>query len=168
MTYTNALIDRIHADISHSQQRNAALSALMKNISSIGGVRSSNFKSSGSGLPPQGAGSNVKVSGNVDQWISQAYKILGIPLTASALQHERFLINKESGGNPRAINNWDSNAKKGTPSIGLEQTIGPTFNSYKVAGYNDIYKPVDNILASLQYRRSRYGSYDIGNYKGGY
>lgn len=165
MAYTNALIERVRQDIGYSRQRDANLKALMSSITSIGGVstRAVGGSSTSAAGPPI-----TKVTGNVDNWIKQAYGILGIPLTGAALAHERFLINKESGGNPRAQNNWDSNAKRGTPSIGLEQTIGPTFNSYKLPGHNDIYNPIDNILASLRYRKSRYGSYDIGNYKGGY
>lgn len=36
----------------------------------------------------------------------------------------------ESGYNPTAQNNWDSNAKAGTPSYGAFQFIQPTFQSY--------------------------------------
>lgn len=36
----------------------------------------------------------------------------------------------ESTYNPTAVNDWDSNAKRGTPSKGLMQFIQPTFNSY--------------------------------------
>lgn len=36
----------------------------------------------------------------------------------------------ESSFNPNAINNWDSNAAKGTPSYGLMQFIQPTFESF--------------------------------------
>ena len=65
----------------------------------------------------------------------------------------------ESGGNPRAINNWDSNAKKGTPSKGLMQVIDPTFRAYARKGFNkNIYDPLSNILASIRYAVSRYGS----------
>ena len=39
-----------------------------------------------------------------------------------------MIIQHESGGNPNAINNWDSNAAAGMPSKGLMQTIDPTFN----------------------------------------
>lgn len=113
-------------------------------------------------------GGRTSINGNVDNWIVTAYKILGIPLTPTTLAHERFLINKESGGNPRAINNWDSNAKAGHPSKGIEQTIDSTFRRYALQGHSNIWNPIDNIIASLGYRRSRYGSYDIGNYKGGY
>jgi SLT domain-containing protein len=67
-------------------------------------------------------------------------------------------MNQESGGNPTIQNNWDSNAKKGTPSIGLMQTIGPTFNSYagpyRSRGITD---PYANIYAGLKYAGTRYG-----------
>jgi len=68
------------------------------------------------------------------------------------------MIQHESGGNPNAINLWDSNAKKGIPSKGLMQTIDPTFNSYKLAGYNDIYNPVHNIIAGVRYSLRNYKS----------
>ena len=40
------------------------------------------------------------------------------------------IIMAESGGNPRAINTWDSNACRGTPSQGLMQTIPSTFRKF--------------------------------------
>jgi SLT domain-containing protein len=68
------------------------------------------------------------------------------------------MIQKESSGNPRAINNWDSNAKKGTPSKGLMQTIDPTFKQWALPGYNsDVYDPVSNIIAGVRYAQNRYG-----------
>lgn len=39
------------------------------------------------------------------------------------------IARRESNFNPNAANNWDSNAKKGTPSKGLMQFIEPTFKS---------------------------------------
>jgi uncharacterized protein YukE len=54
----------------------------------------------------------------------------------------------------------NSNAAKGTPSKGLMQCIDPTFNSYKLPGHGDIWNPVDNICAGVNYAISRYGSLD--------
>ncbi|MCM2674098.1 peptidoglycan DD-metalloendopeptidase family protein [Alkalicoccobacillus plakortidis] len=71
---------------------------------------------------------------------------------------------KESGGNARAVNNWDSNARRGTPSKGLMQTIDPTFNAHKLSGMDDIYNPVHNAAAAIKYIQSRYG--DISNVPG--
>jgi SLT domain-containing protein len=98
--------------------------------------------------------------GNVQRWaplVLQALAMLGQPssLLGSVLRR----MNQESGGNPRAINNWDSNAAKGTPSMGLMQTIGPTFAAY--AGRfasRGIWDPFANIYAGLNYAIHRYGS----------
>ncbi|HET9142171.1 WXG100 family type VII secretion target [Actinophytocola sp.] len=110
-----------------------------------------------SGGPPAGG----PPPGNVQEWIRQAIEILranGINVSEADAQRIWQIIQHESGGNPHAINNWDSNAAKGTPSKGLMQTIDPTFNSYKLAGHGDIWNPVDNICAGVNYAVSRYGS----------
>ena len=79
--------------------------------------------------------------------------------SASNVAKTLYQMQTESGGNPRAINLWDSNADKGTPSKGLMQVIGPTFNAYARSGFNkNIYDPLSNILASIRYAVSRYGS----------
>lgn len=69
------------------------------------------------------------------------------------------LIQRESGWNPRAINLWDSNAKKGTPSKGLMQTIDPTFQRYRDPRLpNDPFDPMANIVAGINYIKARYGT----------
>jgi SLT domain-containing protein/phage-related protein len=68
------------------------------------------------------------------------------------------LIERESGWNAGARNDWDSNAAMGQNSGGLTQTIPSTFNAHKVAGYDNMYAPVDNVAASINYIKSRYGS----------
>ncbi|TCO64888.1 type VII secretion system (Wss) protein ESAT-6 [Actinocrispum wychmicini] len=111
-----------------------------------------------SGGPPAGP-----VPGNVQDWIKQAQEILranGINVSDADVPKIWAIIQHESGGNPHAINNWDSNAAKGTPSKGLMQCIDPTFNSYKLPGHGDIWNPVDNICAGVNYAISRYGSLD--------
>ena len=70
-------------------------------------------------------------------------------------------IIRESSGNPKAINLWDSNAAKGIPSKGLLQVIDPTFNAYHVSNTLwDPYDPVANITAACNYAAQRYGSID--------
>ncbi|MFG7940954.1 peptidoglycan DD-metalloendopeptidase family protein [Streptomyces cacaoi] len=79
-------------------------------------------------------------------------------------------MNQESGGNPRAINNWDVNARRGDPSRGLMQTIGSTFRAY-AGKYRSrgIYDPRANIYASMRYALARYGSLSRAyNRPGGY
>jgi SLT domain-containing protein len=68
------------------------------------------------------------------------------------------LVQHESGGNPNAINLWDSNAKAGHPSKGLFQTIDSTFNAYAMKGLGGIYNPIANAVAGIRYIMSRYGS----------
>lgn len=77
---------------------------------------------------------------------------------------------KESGGDPNAINNYDSNAAAGTPSKGLMQVIDPTYQSYRSPfGEGSIWDPRANMWAALGYAQSRYGSIGAGmNQPGGY
>ena len=65
----------------------------------------------------------------------------------------------ESGGNPRAINNWDSNARRGTPSQGLMQTIPTTYKHYVHPELKNrpITDPVANITAGIRYMIDNYG-----------
>lgn len=68
------------------------------------------------------------------------------------------LIQRESGWNPGIVNRWDSNAARGTPSGGLTQTIGPTYAAYRNPSLvNNMFDPVSNIAASINYIRRRYG-----------
>ncbi|MCD9196080.1 phage tail tape measure protein [Streptomyces albireticuli] len=127
--------------------------------------------STAKGLLDFGGGSaNIGGSG-VQRWsgvVLQALKMVGQP--ASLLQTVLRRMNQESGGNPRAINLWDSNAKAGDPSRGLMQTIGSTFAAY--AGplrSRGIYDPLANIYASMRYALARYGSLASAyNRPGGY
>lgn len=98
----------------------------------------------------------------VDRWIDQAAHILrahGTKISNADKRAIRMVIEHESSGDPRAINLWDSNAERGTPSKGLMQTIDPTFDAYKLSGYGEIYHPVHNIIAGVRYTLSRYGSF---------
>lgn len=113
---------------------------------------------------------NYTPTAGVKQWdglILQALNMLGQP--GSWLGTVERRMNQESGGNPRAINNWDSNAKAGTPSEGLMQVIQPTFDAY--AGSlrsRGIWDPLANIFAGLNYAIHRYGSLSALNRPGGY
>jgi hypothetical protein len=101
------------------------------------------------------------VGGQVGKWISQAQEILaqhGVPYSKMNAKDLNIIIQHESSGNPNAENLWDSNAAAGHPSIGLMQTIGPTFDAYKLPGHGNIRNPIDNIIAGVRYAISRYGS----------
>lgn len=104
---------------------------------------------------------NYVASKGVEQWRSLATKALQLTGQYSTANLNRLLyqMQTESSGNPNAINLWDSNAKRGTPSKGLMQVIDPTFRAYAMAPYNkNIWDPLSNMIASIRYAVSRYGS----------
>lgn len=100
------------------------------------------------------------VGGGVTRWrpiILRVLAMLGMP--AALVGGVETLINRESGGNPRAINLWDSNARAGHPSQGLMQTIPGTFNAYAGPFRRlGITNPLANIYAGLNYIKHRYPS----------
>jgi tape measure domain-containing protein len=101
-------------------------------------------------------GKSTALSPVLAGWISQAEALTHTPSSWTAGLNT--LIQRESGGNPNSINNWDSNAKAGDPSRGLMQTIGATFKHYHQAGTsNNIFDPVANIAAGINYIKARYG-----------
>ncbi|MEV2222760.1 transglycosylase SLT domain-containing protein [Nocardia vinacea] len=101
------------------------------------------------------------LSGGVEQWRPLVEKILR-EKGQNLAEVDRVLMQmqSESGGNPQAINLWDSNALAGHPSKGLMQVIDPTFAAYKDAGYDNIWDPESNIRAAINYalRDPKYGS----------
>lgn len=108
-----------------------------------------------------GAAVAGKYGSSVERWrstVNSALNKLGIYSLANA-NRTLYQMKTESNGNPNAINNWDINAKNGTPSKGLMQVIDPTFRAYARSPYNkNIWDPMSNILASMRYALSRYGS----------
>lgn len=99
------------------------------------------------------------VAAGVEQWrpmVEAVLKDKGYPVSLADTVLRR--MNQESGGNPAAVNNWDSNAVAGTPSKGLMQVIDPTFQANKDPGYDDIFDPEANLRASMNYAVRQYGS----------
>ncbi|MBR7826603.1 transglycosylase SLT domain-containing protein [Actinospica sp. MGRD01-02] len=98
--------------------------------------------------------------GSLKEWINEAISVLkrhGYDVSYKAVYETAM---HESGGNPDSVNESDSNAASGHPSIGLMQTIQSTFDEYALPGYTDIYNPVDNIIAAARYAAAVYGSLD--------
>jgi SLT domain-containing protein len=91
--------------------------------------------------------------GGVQQWrglVLQALAMEGLP--AGLAGNVLYQMQTESGGNSRSINLWDSNAARGTPSIGLLQVIAPTFARWHWPGTSwNIYDPLANIAAAINY-----------------
>ena len=105
--------------------------------------------------------SSTSYADDLDGWINQAIAIMNANgISAPSYNAIYQTAMNESSGNASAVNDWDSNAAAGTPSIGLMQMIQPTFDAYALSGYNDIYNPVDNIIAASQYANATYGGLD--------
>ncbi|RAJ65464.1 transglycosylase-like protein with SLT domain [Streptomyces sp. Amel2xB2] len=101
---------------------------------------------------------------NLDGWIREARDIMAEKNIPGSYEGIKRNIIRESGGNPNAVNDWDINAQKGTPSKGLLQTIQPTFDAYHVEGTSkNITDPVANIVAACNYAADKYGSMDNVN-----
>lgn len=104
-----------------------------------------------------GAVSAAVGNDQLGRWIAAAIADTGVPEWWGP--RLRVGIMRESGGNPNAVNRTDINAILGHPSIGLMQTIGPTFEAYRDPRLPDnIYDPVANIVAGIRYILARYGS----------
>jgi hypothetical protein len=128
---------------------------------SVGGGSAGAMSSPGVGGAAGGPSSPIQydVDAGVEQWrqnVEIGLERNGLP--TSLADQVLYQMQTESSGNPNAINNWDSNAQKGTPSGGLLQTIGPTYDSYKLPGAGDnMFDPQDNIDAAINYAQERYG-----------
>ena len=99
----------------------------------------------------------------VERWrpfVERALEANGIAATSYRVAKILATIRRESNGDPTVQNNWDSNALAGHPSIGLMQTIQPTFDTYAFAGHRNIRNGYDNLLAAINYIKHRYGTSD--------
>lgn len=95
--------------------------------------------------------------GGLDGWIAEALNVMDLPQSlAPAIKK---IILKESNGNPNAINRWDANARRGTPSQGLMQTIPSTFRKFvhPSLAHRSITDPVANITAGVRYMIATWG-----------
>jgi tape measure domain-containing protein len=102
--------------------------------------------------PPGSFPSGVR---NYASIVARFARQLGVPQATNAFLSQ---MQSESNGNPRAVNNWDSNARAGTPSKGLMQVIQPTFDAYAGPYRNrGIWDPMANIFAAMNYAVRRYG-----------
>lgn len=159
--YDNAkgLVDKLVENISYEGMNGFASSIGKSMVSTFAGEMPAwvkkLFEENG-----QSIASYVSSKG-VTQWLPTVVRALKMEGQYNLLNVARtlFQMKTESGGNPMAINLWDSNAKKGIPSKGLMQVIDPTFRAYARKGFDkNIYDPLSNILASIRYAVSRYGS----------
>ncbi|MEB7801500.1 peptidoglycan DD-metalloendopeptidase family protein [Staphylococcus xylosus] len=90
--------------------------------------------------------------------IKKAQSILGGKFKGNyVLDNMMKLAKRESNYDSKAVNNWDSNAKAGTPSKGLFQMIEPTFKSWAKKGYSNFSNPVHQAVSAIRYINGKYG-----------
>lgn len=94
-----------------------------------------------------------RVGGDVDDWLRAAMMITKTP--QNWLGGLKKLVQFESGGDPRAVN---PEAVNGQHATGLLQTMPSTFRAYAVDGLDDIFNPIHNAAAAINYIKDRYGS----------
>lgn len=144
---------------SKSKESSSALDKLVK--SEVGSGFFKLIKKIANKFGDAAGGSMGNPSGSsVARWkpyVIKALKANGFKATASQIAAWMRVISRESGGNPKAINSWDSNARAGHPSKGLVQTIEQTFNAYKFKGHDQIYNGFDDLLAGINYMKHIYG-----------
>lgn len=90
-------------------------------------------------------------------YVVRALKMNGFEASAYQVAAWLKVIARESGGNPYAVNHWDSNAAAGHPSKGLVQTIDSTFNANAFPGHHNIFNGFDDLLAGIHYMAEKYG-----------
>jgi hypothetical protein len=111
------------------------------------------------GVPPPGY---VPPGEGVERWrgiAEAALRYTGQTPTKALVDRLLMQMASESGGNPTAVNNYDSNAQRGDPSKGLMQNIGSAFpERARELANRGIYDGFANIVASIRYSLGRYGS----------
>lgn len=96
--------------------------------------------------------------------VKDVLRALGQPAGPNLTNAVLARMQQESGGNPGIVNTTDINWQNGTPSVGLMQVIGPTYQANKPHPDRGPYKygtsidPYSNIYAGLHYAEGRYPS----------
>jgi Transglycosylase SLT domain/LysM domain len=152
--------DSSSTDTSGSSSDSSSTSSSSASSDTSSSSSDTSSSSSSSSSSDSSSSSSSGYADDLDGWINQAVSVLaanGYSVSYNAIYETAM---NESSGNPNAENGWDSNAAAGTPSIGLLQVIQPTFDAYALPGYNDIWNPVDNIIAGAIYAQDTYGGLD--------
>lgn len=114
---------------------------------------------------PDATGAGAAVKGELRDWIKSGLGFSNVADPSdSNISTMAGRAMQESGGNPNAVNNWDSNAAAGTPSKGLFQIIEPTWGSYRNSPGPDAGSfdsnwddPVMSTAVAARYMMGRYG-----------
>ena len=163
--FVKSIIGLVHKIIQGDDGKSKVFQAIGKDMM-MGlekGIRDNAHKAANAAKAAAQAASTKAFSGKfgagVAQWKPDVLKVLamlGLPSTLAG--RVLYQMQTESGGNPNAINLTDSNAAAGDPSRGLLQTIMTTFEAYRSWSLpNNIYNPLANIYAAVNYAEHTYG-----------
>ena len=125
-----------------------------------GAIGWGNGKSSDTGDGGSATGAGTKAAAAWRPQIREALRLNGIAPTEAMVRKWETQLGWESSGNPNAVqgNIGDINNKTGDLAKGLVQVIGSTFRAYHVDGTpNNVFDPVANLAAGINYARHRYG-----------
>lgn len=110
-----------------------------------------------------GGGGSTNVTGTgVQRWaetIANALSMNGLPTSDAYVNAWLRQVQTESSGNPLAVQNGyiDVNTLHGDLAKGLLQVISSTFAAYRFPGHDNIFNPLDNALAAINYAKHVYG-----------
>lgn len=90
-----------------------------------------------------------KAGGKYASTIKKALGMAGLPQTAKYIKAWQSQAKTESTFNPKA--------KNPSGASGLVQVKPATFNAFKLPGYGNIWKPLDNLIAGMRYAKVTYG-----------
>lgn len=143
-----------HQHVSRSRAQSRALALRIRRLRYLRALAAR--RRAGAPLPGGGNGRAAVVAA-----IRRALDIKGIHDPRARARWERgmdLVAKRESNYNALAVNNWDSNAAKGTPSKGAWQFIEPTFRSYWEPGTSrNQSNLVSQACAFINYAMGRYG-----------
>lgn len=92
----------------------------------------------------------VELKKKLENWIVSAVIISEAKINIGDLDKLEARAMRESGGDPRAVTV--------VPRLrGLMGLLDEAFNTYKIKNHDDIFNPVDNTIACINYLFSRYG-----------
>ena len=106
-----------------------------------------------------GYAKGIPTKGTLSSWIRQAMKLTHVDGKPGWFNKLYSIAMRESRGDPRAVNDYDINAKIGDPTKGVMQIRSSYIKKFHQPGtsYN-LFDPIANISAAINYIKYRYGT----------